>query len=158
MISVSPSPERGSSTSSPVQFCICRCALLLKVSVFVMTWETKRKAPYLLPPLCLIPCFPLPTDILSICLCCTQLSLPSHLERKCCGDHIPFKFILRNTAIGLSIKLLKHASHLYPTWDNLHVPAVCQKTTKEELEICPSPLLSLTCLWTCQGRESLNLL
>lgn len=130
-ISMSSSPKRGSSSSSLVEFCICRCALLLKGSVFVMTWEMKEKAPYLLAWLRLILYFPLPIDISSICLCCTQLSLPSHLERQCCGDCIPFKFILRNTATWFSIRLLKHASHLYPAWDNLHVPAVWQQKQRK---------------------------
>lgn len=115
----SPSAEWGSSTSSPVQFCICRCALLLNISAFAMTEGMKGKTPYLLPQLCLIPCFPLPTDIFSyICLCCTQLSLPSHLERQCYGGHIPFKFILRNTATWFFISPLKRASHLYTTCED----------------------------------------
>lgn len=156
--SVSSSPEWGASTSSPVQFCIRGCDLLLKGSVLFMSWKMTGKAPYLLAQLCLIPCFPLPIGILSICLCCTQLFLPSHLERQCCGDHILFKFIFRNTATWFSIRLLKHSLHLYLTWDNLQVPTMCQKKAKKEMRLYPSSLLSLTCLWTCQERESLNLL
>lgn len=107
-----------------------------------MTWEMKGKAPYLLPRLSLIPCFPSPNDILSICLCCTQISLPSHLERQCSSDCIPFKFILRNIATWFSNGLLKH---LYPTWDDLHVPAACPKKPKGRTRnlLQPSPELDM---------------
>lgn len=141
--SVSSSPEWRASTSSPVQFCIWGCDLLLKGSVLFMSWEMTGKAPYLLAQLCLIPCFPLPIGILSICLCCTQLFLPSHLERQCCGNRILFKFIFINIATGFSIRLLKHYLHLYLTWDNLQVPTMCQKKSKERnenlLQLSPEP-------------------
>lgn len=90
-------------------------------------------------------------------LLAVQLFHHPHLEKQCCGDHVSFMFILRNiaTLVWFSTKLLKHVSHLYLTWETLHVSAVFEKSKRTRN--LPQLSLELDVFVDMSERESLNL-